>query len=368
MPVWFGFGRAKHWLLPAKRVYTWLWWVKRLYEQVGATTQPKVCLMRMAVLFVLLAVCTSGSALAAVQPIIAAPPAAAASFLRAEDHRVAAVAYRLGMAGAQHCPVSSPLTGMLLHHLPEYDAQGRRAMIDAHQLQRGPGILSVIADSPAARARLRAGDVLLTMNGQSFDSPLAMAAEPDRKRWRALIEQNEGKLEDQLRSGPVRLTILRDGREIAVPLTAELGCPTRIRLARSAQVNAFASGRYVIMTTALLNFVQSDDELAVVIAHELAHNILAHPDRLKQQKVPARGFLRGFGKNASRVRVTEEEADRLGIKLAWAAGYKVSAAIPFWRRFYKQFDGPQLFRTHPSLEARERLTWATIAELKASAK
>jgi len=296
----------------------------------------------------------------------AAAPTAPASFLREEDHRVAAVAYRLGNAGAHLCPVSSPLTGMLLHHLPEYDALGRRAMIDAHQLQRGPGVLVVLADSAASRAGLRAGDVLIAVNGRPFTSPLTMAAEPDRKRWRALVERSESELEEQLRSGPIRLTILRDGKEMTIPLAAEPGCPTRIRLARSAQVNAFASGRYVIMTTALLNFVQSDDELAVVIAHELAHNILRHPDRLRQQKVPTRGFLRGFGKNALRVRATEEEADRLGIKLAWAAGFDVSAAIPFWRRFYKRFDGPQLFRTHPSLEARERLTIATIAELKRS--
>lgn len=291
-----------------------------------------------------------------------APP----SYLREEDHRVAAVAYRLGKAGVRLCPLASPLTGMLLHHLPEYDPQGRKAMIDAHSLQRGPGVLAIVADSPAARAGLRAGDVLIAMNSKLFASPVTMAAEPDRKRWRALVEQSEGELEEQLRSGATRLTVLRDGEKMTISLSAEPGCPTRIRLARSAQVNAFASGRYVIMTTAMLNFIASEDELAVVIAHELAHNILAHPDRLRQQKVPSRGFLRGFGKNASRVRTTEEEADRLGIRLAWAAGYDVSAAIPFWRRFYKRFDGPQLFRTHPSLEAREQLTMATIAELRAS--
>lgn len=318
--------------------------------------KPRVALLACALL---------ATAPAAAQRSPAASTPSAASALRHEDYRVAAVAYRIGKAGARLCSASAPLTGLLLHHLPEYDAQGRRAMIDAHQLQRGPGVLAVVADSPAARAGLRAGDVLLAMNGKAFASPLAMAAEPNRKRWRALIEQSEGALETELQSGSTRLTILRDGRATTIPLTAETGCPTRIRLARSAQVNAFASGRYVIITTALLDFIESEDELAVVVAHELAHNILAHPDRLRQQKVPSRGFLRGFGKNASRVRATEEEADRLGIKLAWAAGYDVSAAIPFWRRFYKRFDGPQLFRTHPSLEARERLTMATIAELKA---
>ena len=67
---------------------------------------------------------------------------------------------------------------------------------------------------------------------------------------------------------------------------------------------------------------------------------------------------------------TEEEADQLGIKLVWAAGYDVSAAIPFWRRLYATYDPlpvPKLFRTHPSLGARERMINETIAELRASA-
>jgi len=49
-----------------------------------------------------------------------------------------------------------------------------------------------------------------------------------------------------------------------------------------------------------------------------------------------------------------------------ASGYDAGAAIPFWRRYYARFDGPQLFRTHPSLEARERIIAETIAELSAA--
>jgi predicted Zn-dependent protease len=146
----------------------------------------------------------------------------------------------------------------------------------------------------------------------------------------------------------------------------EQGCLARARLARSNQANAFADGRYAVMTTRMLGFVRSDDELAVALAHELAHNILNHPAELEQEKVPT-GILRNFGKNAARVLATEEEADRLGIKLAWAAGYDVAAAIPFWRRLYARYDPiptPKLFRTHPSLGARERMIGETIAELK----
>jgi predicted Zn-dependent protease len=76
-------------------------------------------------------------------------------------------------------------------------------------------------------------------------------------------------------------------------------------------------------------------------------------------------MLKSFGKNASRIRVTEEEADRLGLRLAWAAGYDPTAALTFWQRYYAKHDNPlQLFRTHPSLGARAKLMRETVAELE----
>ncbi len=107
--------------------------------------------------------------------------------------------------------------------------------------------------------------------------------------------------------------------------------------------------------------------MALVMAHEIAHNLLGHPARLEQEKVP-HGFLRGFGKNAARVRATEEEADRLGIKLLVSSGYDLSAAIPFWRRLYAKYEPvptPKLLRTHPSLRERERMIEEAIADRSA---
>lgn len=286
----------------------------------------------------------------------------AASHLRTEDHRIADIAYRLAAAGADSCPEAYPLTGLLFHHLAEYGADDRRLLIAAYGLDRGPGVLSVVAGSPAAYAGLIAGDVLLAANDKPFPDASSIAREPRREIWRAWVSASEALLEEQLRRGPVRLAVLRSGQAENLTLGSISACPARVRLARSVQVNGFVSGRYVIMTTGMLGFIRSDDELALVLGHELAHLILRHTDRLAEQNVP-RGLLRGFGKNASRVRSTEEEADRLGLRLASAAGFDVSAAIPFWRRFYRLYDGPQLFRTHPTLGARERIIEETLAEL-----
>lgn len=294
----------------------------------------------------------------------------AGSFLRADDYRVARVAYRLATAGKQHCGPLLPLTGMFLHYLPEYEGPNRAEAVKLYGVDRGPGVLSVVGASPAARAGLAAGDVLLAINDIPLPTGDALARAGSITKWRTAAAGVQTLVEEQLRIGPARLKLLREGRPLTLMLHPEMGCPIRARLARSNQANAFADGRTVIMTTRLLDFVRSDDELAVVLGHEAAHNILAHPARLEAEKVP-KGFLANFGKNAGRLRATEEEADRLGLKLTWAAGYDVSAAIPFWRRLYRTYDPiptPKLFNRHPSLAARERAVAETIAGLSRSAQ
>jgi hypothetical protein len=306
-------------------------------------------------------------ALAGAVPAAAArAPEAPGSYLRAADHRVGSIAYRLALGGARFCPVPHPITGLMFHHLHEYQAADQPVMIARHSLDRGLGVLSVIDGSPAAAAGLRAGDVILAIGGQPIRQDAAHAP-PRATARRAVLEAAEAQVEEALRQGAADLLVLRSGETLPIRLESVPGCPLRIRLARSAQTNAFANGRYVTLTTAVLDYAETDDEIAVIVGHELAHNILGHPARLEEEKVP-HGLLRGFGANADKVRATEEEADRLGISLVWAAGFEASAAIPFWRRYYERFDGPQLFRTHPTLEARERIISETLAGLNPGAQ
>lgn len=289
---------------------------------------------------------------------LAAEPAPAqvpATTLRPDDLRVASVAYRLGRQGLAFCPETYPITGMQLHHLAEYDAPARAIEIERHALDRGPGVLATVANSPAAHAGIVAGDVLLAIEGMPFPDSRAMIERRDRAHWRSGIEAIEDRIEAALRRGAIDLMIMRAGRVVTVELRSVSGCPARVRLAQSNQANAFASGTHVVVATRLYAALASDDELAVIIGHELAHNILHHNERLKARDPSRLGVL-----------ASEEEADRLGLRLVFAAGYDVHAAIPMWRRLYDRFGGGGgLFGSHPSLKTRERLIAATIAELEA---
>lgn len=305
---------------------------------------------------------------AAQPPASAAPAPAPGSFLRESDHRIVSIVYRLGLAGRAHCPEPFPLTGLAFHHLGEYRPQDRAEAIARYAVDRGIGVLSVVEDSPAARAGLAAGDVLVAVNGSPFPSPAAIAAEPDEDLRRDRMSAAEELLEEQLRRGSARLDVLRAGQVRTATLAPVAGCPARGRLARSGQENAFADGRYAIMTTGFLGFFRSDDELAVALAHELAHNILRHPQQLEAQGVPKGGIMRQIGRNARLVRATEEEADRLSVRLLAAAGYDLDAIIPFWRRLYARPDAMlQIISAHPSRRARERIIGEVLAELRGTA-
>ncbi len=317
---------------------------------------PRLRALRLTLFLPLLASAPGAGA----QPDPAPLQAAVSTTLRQDDLRVALVAYRLALAGSALCKQRYPLTGMLFHHLAEYEAHDRPLMIARYGLDRGPGVLAVLAGTPAARAGLVAGDVLLAVNGRPLPTGASVAAEPKREKWRGLADEAEAELEAALRRGPADLRVLREGRETNLRLGSLPACLGRVRLARSTQVNAFATGRTVVMTLAMLKFLRSDDELAVVLGHELSHNILGHPAIRNEE-----GILRGLGIKVSAAWKREEVADRFGLRLMAAADYDLNAAIPFWRRYLGKYDWfPQIFRSHPSLGARERIAAEEIAAIR----
>ncbi len=162
----------------------------------------------------------------------AAESSAPASFIRPEDFRIASVAYRLAIAGAPHCGRQQPLSGFQIHQLGEYESRDRPRLIEEHRLDLGPGVLLVLPDAPAAKAGLRAGDTLLSVNGRAFQPPERAAAYRDMSGQRSALEGIETQLETELALGPVRLELLREGRKLQATLTPVRGCAGRVRLAR----------------------------------------------------------------------------------------------------------------------------------------
>lgn len=255
----------------------------------------------------------------------AAEPALVA--LRALDGRVATIGHRLAVANVAWCRDRSWLAGVALHHLSQYAPSARPAAIRAFGLDAGAAVLALAAAGPAERGGLRVDDIVEDLDG--FALP---RIELSGRASFSGMDQILAVVENSLADGAATFRIQRAGERIDIPVTAERGCASRFQLIPSRSLNAYADGRYVQVTAALAEFALDDAELAAVLAHELAHNMLGHRARLDAAGV-RRGLLASFGRNARLIRETEVEADRLSIWLLDRAGYDPGAASRFWTRF-----------------------------------
>ncbi len=147
----------------------------------------------------------------------------------------------------------------------------------------------------------------------------------------------------------------------------------------SAQVNAFAlPGGKVGVYTGLLNFADSDDELAAVMGHEIAHVSARHgaerasqslgvavlgagvavatEDSKYRDAINAAFGLAATGTVLKYSRDHESEADRIGLLYMARAGYDPAAAIRFWRKMAAREQSgvrmPEWLSTHPADETR----------------
>lgn len=121
-----------------------------------------------------------------------------------------------------------------------------------------------------------------------------------------------------------------------------------VHVLRSPQVNAFAvPGGQIYVLTGLLDFLQSEAELAAILGHEISHVDLRHSIEryqyqlaLKKIGAPGAGEIveiahsliaSGYTQNQ------EMEADASGERLAIEAGYDPDAAIAVFRRMQAKF-------------------------------
>lgn len=180
--------------------------------------------------------------------------------------------------------------------------------------------------------------------------------------------------------------VQRVGKRIVASVTQSHAMPDaqwEFVVFESDQVNAFAlPGGKVGVYTGLIKLVASDDELAIVMGHEIAHVTCRHgAERSSQQQAASLGqqaatallnyneasaatqqiVMTTYGLGAQYgvllpfSRTHETEADSVGLKFAAGAGYDPRAAAAFWRKMAAASGGastPTWQSTHPSDESR----------------
>lgn len=280
--------------------------------------------------------------------------------MRALDQRVAAIGHRLAVANLDWCARQTWLPGFVLHDLSQYGADYRPAAIRAFGLDAGPGVLALVPGGPAERAGLRTDDILLAFDGQPLSPAVA-----ERTGSFAGMERILAAEDAAFADGRATLAVKRGSERLSLRVEAVHGCATRFQLIPSGRMNAQADGIYVQVTTALAQFASDEGELAAVLAHEFAHNVLGHRVRLNEAGV-RRGLAANFGMNARRIRETEVEADRLSVWLMARAGYDPEAASRFWGRFGRRGLNFLGSPTHPNWRLRVQSFEAEIARIHAA--
>ena len=281
-----------------------------------------------------LAACLS-AAIAAGQSHAAPRPADVAAYraLVALDARLASAGYRLASANADYCAIKERGPGWVIHDIAQYpDADTAKA---AFGFETPIQVAALVQGSAAQRAGIMADDGFSGIDGATLYWPAMPVGKTGYERIASfkqlLTERSANKP-----TLPVKLS--RKGREIDLHLEIPLICAGDFQIDSSAKMDAGADGKMVSVTTALAEYATGEGELAAIVAHELAHNILQHRSRLDAAKV-RRGLGRQFGKSRKAILATEIEADRLSMWLLANAGYDPSATLAFWQRYSSKYGG-----------------------------
>jgi predicted Zn-dependent protease len=153
--------------------------------------------------------------------------------------------------------------------------------------------------------------------------------------------------------------------------------PWEVHVVSIDQVNAWCmpAGKMAIYTGLINKLKATDDEIAAVMGHEIAHALREHArERISRQMgtqaaVGIVGAIFGVGElgqgiantvadvtlNLPNSRLHETESDRMGVELAARAGYNPRAAVTLWEKMAKVSDGgqpPKWLSTHPPHEER----------------
>lgn len=230
-------------------------------------------------------------------------------------------------------------------------------------------VMGVLPGSGAARAGIRRGDILAAVEGKDL---------PDGEN----AERQAAAILAPLMSGrtSVTMTVIRNGANVSVEVPLTFACAFGIELGNTDNVTAYADGHRVLITRGMMNFARSDEELAYVMAKEMAHNALAHPARQRMSATiggiidnltrmhPDMSTMVGMAGVKPMPQTLDAMADKLSLYMLARAGYSTDNAPSFWKRLASQYPASALngyIALHPATDYRVAAMEKTIKEIKA---
>ena len=281
--------------------------------------------------------------------------------------QVERVGYRLRKAAADTCAKANETKsdlGLIVWSLANFANPDDRTRLEAmFGLTDAVTVALSVEGAPAWKAGVTTGAIITHVN----DEPVGEGKGATER----FIQLSAA----AARKGTVRLRLANGKTAFA---TAQHVCEFPTLLVRSPEINAAADGRVLAITTGLFDLTQNDDELGLILGHELAHNVYRHlKDSGETEK--SSSILDAFVRATIGIAVAkavappyspakEKEADYVGLYFMARAGYDVGAAEAFWRRLNETTRATAVNVTHPTGEERLKALQVAAAEIKAKQK
>lgn len=234
---------------------------------------------------------------------------------QALNERLESVAYRLQSGNADLCPRTTFSVGFTVHNVFDYPEDLQIIAREFLSVSENISIRTVGQNTPANRAGLQPGDEIVQIDRHAIpNGPTAMTL------YRAAVKQ-------ALEEEQPTITIRRDGEILSKTLSSELICDYPVTLFFSEQVNGHTDGKEIWITSELIRATPRDTDLALVVAHEMAHAVAGH-----MTKLPTKAL--------------ELQADRMALIMLARSGFDISEVSAHWEQtLHPEMDHS---RTHPT--------------------
>ncbi len=258
----------------------------------------------------------------------------------------------------------------------EFSRDKRKLIGKYFNLGEGLTVVHVADNSPAKKAGVLDGDRLLKINGRVIRStPITLLSATDTARARLNFMVNKF----FNKTGGVKLTVERKGTEHTFNIVPELICSANLNVSINDRVNnAYVTEpKNVTVGMGLAKRLKSDNQLALVLGHELAHITCYHTGKIRIGNLIGADIKGAAGVSVSGITAKiggiafshkyELEADYVGLYNVARAGYDVSEAPNFFRDLNSSDDKPSGgFKgslSHPSNEERFKKLTVAVHEI-----
>jgi hypothetical protein len=313
-------------------------------------------------------------------PGAALPPAVPAAAMTPEEQTLSAIVaqqdrlYRVAtpllVKNAELCRSNARnLLGFTAKNMYSYSDEYAAAAKRLFGMNDSLRVMGVLANSGAARAGMRRGDEIVSIE----DKIMPIGPNAERQAATILAPLVNGR-------SSVKLVVQRNGARVPMTVPLTYACAFGIELGNTDNVVAYNDGHRVLISRGMLNTVRNDDELAYVMAREMAHNALGQASRMRMSAT-----VGGIIDNLTRVRPDmstmvgmagvkampadyDAIADKLALYMLARAGYNIDGASAFWQRLAAQYPANVLnayTALHPATDSRIAVIDKTVAEIKA---